>query len=306
MENIRAYMLTNKLKEMGVVNRTIPANLENNAEASVYIVENGFYISFTTSMFREQIETAAKGTLSVESVAFMRRMPDESEDTSEIQKPQRDDIVSGEPAIASIPMKQNLSSMNLTNTNQDSLLDLAGEIIVNESMITELADLADSKSDHFEKAARRLSKLADALQDTLMLPICSCIGIRMGDAILSIPITNIRECFQSSEGQLISDAKGNEMIRLRGDAYPLIRLHESFDAGTGIGDIDKGVLILVAAGGRMGCLFADELIGQFRVVVKPLPPYLDKLNVRPTGISGCTIMGNDKISLVIDVQELLS
>ncbi|MDR0357423.1 MAG: Hpt domain-containing protein [Clostridiales Family XIII bacterium] len=84
MENIRAYMLVNKLNEMGTVNRTVPDNLESNAEAADYIVENGFYVNFTTSMFREQIETVAKGTLSVESVSFTRRMPDESAQTPDI------------------------------------------------------------------------------------------------------------------------------------------------------------------------------------------------------------------------------
>jgi two-component system chemotaxis sensor kinase CheA len=96
------------------------------------------------------------------------------------------------------------------------------------------------------------------------------------------------------------------MIMLRGVAYPIIRLHEALGVDNAIRDIDKGILILVDTGDRSGCLFADELIGKFQVVVKAMPAYLNDFNVKSSGISGCTIMGNGGISLILDVQELLS
>jgi two-component system chemotaxis sensor kinase CheA len=93
---------------------------------------------------------------------------------------------------------------------------------------------------------------------------------------------------------------------LRGEAYPVIRLYEEFKIGTAIRDIDDGILMLVDAGDKMACLLCDELLGQFQVVVKPLPKYLHEFDVSQAGISGCTILGNGEISLIIDVQELLS
>lgn len=48
------------------------------------------------------------------------------------------------------------------------------------------------------------------------------------------------------------------------------------------------------------CLFADEILGAQQVVVKAIPKYIK--NVR--GISGCTVMGDGKVSLIIDVSGL--
>ena len=75
MKNIRALMLVNKLNEKGIVDKTLPAELKNSTEAATEIAENGFYISYTTSLLREQVEAFAKGTLSVETVSFVRKMP---------------------------------------------------------------------------------------------------------------------------------------------------------------------------------------------------------------------------------------
>jgi two-component system chemotaxis sensor kinase CheA len=45
------------------------------------------------------------------------------------------------------------------------------------------------------------------------------------------------------------------------------------------------------------CLFIDELVGEQQVVVKSMPKYIKKIN----GISGCTLLGNGDISLIIEV-----
>ena len=49
--------------------------------------------------------------------------------------------------------------------------------------------------------------------------------------------------------------------------------------------------------GQTVCLFVDELIGEQQVVVKTIPSYIKKVR----GISGCTLLGNGDISLIIDV-----
>jgi two-component system chemotaxis sensor kinase CheA len=85
-----------------------------------------------------------------------------------------------------------------------------------------------------------------------------------------------------------------------------VRLHRRFGIDAAVRDLDDGILILTDLTDRMGCLFADELIGKFQVVVKGIPEYLKKFDVKSKGISGCTIMGNGDVSLILDVQELLS
>jgi len=45
------------------------------------------------------------------------------------------------------------------------------------------------------------------------------------------------------------------------------------------------------------CLLVDALLGQQQVVVKSMPKYFKKVK----GLSGCTLLGNGEISLIVDV-----
>ena len=621
MENIRAFMLINKLNEKGTVNRTIPANPETDPNSANAIIERGFYVSYTTTLFREQIETLVKGTLSVESVSFVRRLPDETgteaagakpqkpeprpqpadtdvqaapapEPAPQAQEPQPEqqaprpqvyaqpeppqqrqepqpmqwtttepaappppeperpvfiDITKQEPAPpqpapepapqaapiepaaapapapvpAPIPeapperltppepapvpraavadtagttvphANQNIISVELKKL--DALLDLVGEIVINESIVTQNPELEGLELTNFNKAAHQLDKLTNELQDTVMsirmlpvaivfqrmrrivrdmskslgkeanlilvgeatevdktildalsdpimhlirnamdhaieipservdagksinghiilsaqnsggdviisisddgkgldkdlilskarmrgllrkpeneytdkeifnllmapgfstredvsefsgrgvgldvvksniekiggsvtieskiglgtnvimkipltLAIISCMEIVIGNEIYSIPINNIRESFKADTGQIITDPSGCEMIMLRGQAYPIIRLYDTFNCRDAITDIGDGILVLVDAGDHNACILADRLVGKFQVVVKPLPIYLNRFGVKRSGISGCTIMGTGNISLIVNVQELV-
>ncbi|MOA68991.1 Chemotaxis protein CheA [compost metagenome] len=62
---------------------------------------------------------------------------------------------------------------------------------------------------------------------------------------------------------------------------------------------------MVEQNDRQICIFADELIGQQQVVVKALPPYVHNL-ASIEGVSGCTLLGDGSISLILDVQGLLN
>ena len=49
-----------------------------------------------------------------------------------------------------------------------------------------------------------------------------------------------------------------------------------------------------------------DLLGQQQIVVKPLPPYVNSFDVKSCGISGCSIMGDGSISIILDVASLYS
>ena len=61
---------------------------------------------------------------------------------------------------------------------------------------------------------------------------------------------------------------------------------------------------MVDAADKSYCLFVDELLGEQQVVVKPLPSFLSNFNIKDSGISGCTILGDGNISLILDVRSL--
>jgi two-component system chemotaxis sensor kinase CheA len=140
----------------------------------------------------------------------------------------------------------------------------------------------------------------------LTLAIIDCMEVRIGKDIFAIPVSNIREAFRSASGRFIVDPNGNEMMMLRGMVYPIVRLYSKLGVSGAARDLDDGIFILTDATDREGCLFADELVGKFQVVVKGMPPYLKQFGAKSAGVSGCTIMGNGDVSLILDVQELLS
>jgi two-component system chemotaxis sensor kinase CheA len=140
----------------------------------------------------------------------------------------------------------------------------------------------------------------------LTLAIIDCMELRVGPEIFALPVGNIKESFQASAGQVVSDPNGNEMIILRGVVYPVVRLYERLGVRGATKDLDKGMLVLTDATDREGCLLVDELVGKFQVVVKEIPAYLKGFGIRSRGLSGCTILGDGNVIFLLDVQELLA
>ncbi|MCI8645285.1 MAG: chemotaxis protein CheA [Firmicutes bacterium] len=142
------------------------------------------------------------------------------------------------------------------------------------------------------------------LKIPLTLAIVDGMEISVGNAVFTIPIANIRQSFKAKETDVVLDAAGNEMIRCMDDYYPIIRLHELYSMDDAYTQIDDGILIWVEASDKSYCMFVDELIGEQQVVVKPLPSYLNNFNIKNSGISGCTILGDGNISIILDVASV--
>jgi len=138
----------------------------------------------------------------------------------------------------------------------------------------------------------------------LTLAIIDGMNVSVGDAQYTIPTTSIKESFKPLAKDIITDPDGNEMIMVRGECYPVLRLHELFRVPTEITQISDGILVMVEDEGKGLCIFVDELVGQQQVVVKALPSYIRGLR-KIEGISGCTLLGDGNISLILDIQGLL-
>lgn len=140
----------------------------------------------------------------------------------------------------------------------------------------------------------------------LTLAIIDGMEISVGGTIFTLPINSIERSIKiTSEDQLIHNTDGTEMIMLYGQCYPLIRLHELYGIDTPVTNIFDGIVILIEYGEKECCIFADELIGEQQVVVKPFPQFLNKYDIKGYGLSGCTILGDGNISLIMDANSLL-
>lgn len=138
----------------------------------------------------------------------------------------------------------------------------------------------------------------------LTLAIVNGMKISVGETVFTIPINNIRQSFKVDQSSLHYDTDMNEIIMVRNQYYPVLRLYKIFGIETEITDIGSGIVILVETHEKAYCIFADALLGEQQVVVKSLPIYLNQYNVKETGITGCAILGDGSISLILDILNL--
>lgn len=135
----------------------------------------------------------------------------------------------------------------------------------------------------------------------LTLAIVDGMITRVGRSRFTLPITSIKESFKARPEDLVRDTRGSEMVLVRGDCYPVVRLHERFDLETGITTIQDGILVMIEHDGKTSCLLADELVGEHQVVVKSFSKFLRRIE----GLSGCALLGDGGISMILDPAGLV-
>ncbi len=152
------------------------------------------------------------------------------------------------------------------------------------------------------------SKLGEGSTVTLRIPLTLAIiegmQIRTGSAFYILPILSIKESFRPSVDAITVSPDGQELVKVREHLIPVIRLHELHNITPDSHDLDKGIMIVLETATKQNfCLFVDELMGQQQTVIKGLSDYISNIkDVR--GVSGCTILGNGEVCLILDVRSL--
>lgn len=134
----------------------------------------------------------------------------------------------------------------------------------------------------------------------LTLAIIQALLVRVVDELYAIPLDSVIES-QRVEMEDVRTVHGSEVITLRGQVVPLVRIAEFFELG-GKRDPDKVMIVIVGLQGRQVGLVVDSFEGEQEIVIKPLSDVVGRI----PGISGATILGNGSISLIIDVHSLVS
>lgn len=500
MENIRAFMLMTQLKEYCQTLYSEPQNPESDSNHSATIIKNGFIIYFK-SLSLQNVLSVIENSINIKSYEVLEgtksavnqtAKPDVQRETTEIEKPNP----SAEATAISLNARAGKQSFISVNQSKlDQLMDLMGELVITESMVTNNPDLKGLPLDNFNKSTRQLRKLTDELQDIIMsirmvplsglfqkmnrisrdmgkklnklvdfesvggetevdksindiigdplmhmirnsvdhaiespeersacgksergkvsltaqniggeiviaveddgkgldaelilakaknlglltkteaeyttkeiyslimapgfstneevtefsgrgvgmdvvrqnieqvggnilvesekgvgttftikipltLAIIDGMEFSVGETIFTIPITSIKQTFKiTEETKIIKDTDGAEMVMVREECYPIIRLNSLFNITDAMDDLYEGIAILIFSGNRYAVIFADDLLGEQQVVVKPFPFYLNRYQIKSYGLAGCTILGDGSISLILDAANLLN
>jgi len=125
--------------------------------------------------------------------------------------------------------------------------------------------------------------------------------MKIGHAIYAIPTLDIKESLQVQKEQIVDLIDGQEIVKIRDRLVPVLRLMEVHRLQGEYKELDEGILVVAENGEDLVGFFVDELIGQHQLVIKPLPEYVGDVE----GVSGCAILGNGEICMILDTATLI-
>lgn len=165
-------------------------------------------------------------------------------------------------------------------------------------------DVVRSKIESLSGEVEVKSKLGEGSTWTIRLPltlaIIQALMVVVGDEKYAISLGSIQtlEDISPSDIKLVQN---KEVINLRGQVIPLIRLNKVLDIESKKSKDENLIVVIVKKGDRMAGLVIDELIGQQEIVIKSLGKYIKQCKF----ISGATILGDGEIALILDANALI-
>lgn len=165
-------------------------------------------------------------------------------------------------------------------------------------------DVVKSKVNSLGGNVSIVSKVNEGTTITISLPstmaIVQSLLIKVGEEIYATPLNYISEVIDIKTDE-IKKVQNNEVIVLRGNTLPLVRLDEILEVPEYEQDPMQPITVMIvkSQNKQLGVI-VSELIGQQEVVIKPI----DKKLCTDNYISGATTLGSGKVALIINVNAL--
>jgi two-component system, chemotaxis family, sensor kinase CheA len=134
----------------------------------------------------------------------------------------------------------------------------------------------------------------------LTLAILDGLTVSLGDQVFIVPLLSVVESLRPHRSDLKTVAGKGEVVMVRGEVVPLLRLYRVFNMPARATDPSEGLLVLVENDRNKCAILVDELLGQSQVVIKNLEANFRKVD----GIASATILGDGRIALILDVDGL--
>ena len=134
----------------------------------------------------------------------------------------------------------------------------------------------------------------------LTLAILPLLLVEVADEVYGLPLRSVIETARIRREE-VHWVEGSEVLRLRGQTLPLLRLRQMFDTPPS-GSLTGDKVVVLGIGERKIAVLVDHLLGQESTVIKPLGAFLH----RSPNLAGATISGDGRVRLVLDPAGLLS
>ena len=134
----------------------------------------------------------------------------------------------------------------------------------------------------------------------LTLAILDGLTLGVGGQTFILPLLSIVESLRPAASEVKTVLGQGELVMVRGEPLPLLRLHELFGIGDGESDPTRALVVIMDHDGERLGLLVDQLLGQSQVVIKNLEANYRKVD----GVMGATILGDGNVALILDAQGL--
>ncbi len=151
------------------------------------------------------------------------------------------------------------------------------------------------------------SKLGEGSTFTISVPISTTLVtingliVAIGESKFIFPVEDVKESLRPTGEEVFSIKDSIEMVNIRGDIYPLIRLHQKFSIETDVTKPQDGVCLIIEKNGNRCCVLTDAIVEQQNVVLKDLGVIFQRVK----SIMGGAILGDGSIGLVMNVEGLM-
>lgn len=135
----------------------------------------------------------------------------------------------------------------------------------------------------------------------LTLAIIDGIQIRVGRDQFIVPSLSIVEFVRPKEDMLSYPLDRGETFHFRGKYLPVFRLADLFGIEAEFKDALDATYIIVEHNQELVALMVDDILGEYSTVIKSLGAMFDD----NLGLSGCAIMPNGDVALILDIRSLV-
>ena len=135
----------------------------------------------------------------------------------------------------------------------------------------------------------------------LTMAILDGLAVTLADDIYILPLLSVIESLRPQPEEIKTVQGRGEVILVRGEALPLVRLHRAFQMQPLTEDPCQGLVVIVENHDKRFGLLVDSLVGQLQVVMKSLESNYQKV----AGVSGATILGDGTVAFILDLAALM-